>query len=149
PAIAGVQREVIDVLLGHGARMDLPGSAGHQDSLVRACLANGQPEAAGYLVSRGAPLDLPGAAGLGRVDVVAHFFGEADRLSPNATPVQLLDGFSLACAYGRTEAVDFLLDRGVEVDVELRGHGDGHTGLHVAAYYGHAGVVQVLLRHGA
>src|SRR5262249_47898243 len=30
PAIAGVQREVIDVLLGHGARMDLPGSAGHQ-----------------------------------------------------------------------------------------------------------------------
>src|SRR5262249_51241245 len=67
PHIADVQRGVIDVLLDHGARMDRPGVAGRRDSLVRSCLANGQPEAAEYLVSRGAPLDLVGAAGLGRV----------------------------------------------------------------------------------
>jgi len=63
PAIAGVQRDVIDVLLEHGARMDLPGTGGNQQPLVRACLANGQPDAAEYVASRGAPLDLPGAAG--------------------------------------------------------------------------------------
>src|SRR5262245_29978943 len=66
PAAAGVQREVIDVLLKHGARMDLRGSVGHDSLLVRGCLANGQPAAAEYLADRGAPLDLEGAAGLGR-----------------------------------------------------------------------------------
>ena len=70
PSAAGVQRAVIDVLLKHGARMDLQGSVGHDDLLVRGCLANGQPDAAEYLANRGAPLDLEGAAGLGRVDDV-------------------------------------------------------------------------------
>ena len=48
PSAAGVQREVIDVLLKHGARMDLRGSVGRDGQLVQGCLANGQPEAAGY-----------------------------------------------------------------------------------------------------
>src|SRR6185436_16690115 len=65
PQLAGVQLPVIDVLLRHGARMDLPGIGGNDHALIRACLMNGQPEAARYLVSRGAPLDLSGAAGLG------------------------------------------------------------------------------------
>ena len=149
PAIAGVQREVIDVLLKHGARMDLPGSGGNNHTLVRACLANGQPDAAAYLVSRGAPLDLPGAAGIGRVDVVKRFFDEDGALNATATKAQMVDGFSLACAYGHADVVDFLLDRGIDVDVQLRGHGEGHTGLHVAAFHGHADVVSVLLRRGA
>ena len=74
PRLAGVQRDVIDILLAHGARMDVPGIAGHRSSLIRACLANGQPDAAEYLASRGAPLDLAAAAGLGRVDVLEGFF---------------------------------------------------------------------------
>ena len=61
----------------------------------------------------------------------------------------MVDGFSLACAYGRADVVDFLLDRGIEVDAQLRGHGEGHTGLHVAAFHGHADVVSALLRRGA
>ena len=52
PAIAGVQQDVITVLLEQGARMDRPGSGGNGQDLIRACLANGQPEAADYLVSR-------------------------------------------------------------------------------------------------
>jgi ankyrin repeat protein len=88
PAIAGVQRDVIDVLLKHGARMDRPGA-------------------------------------------------------------QMVEGFSLACAYGHADVIDFLLDRGIEVDQQLRGHGEGHTGLHVAAFHGHVDVVSALLRRGA
>ena len=149
PAIAGVQQEVIDVLLEHGARMDLPGTGGNQQPLVRACLANGQPDAAEYVVSRGAPLDLPGAAGIGRIDVVKRFFNEDGDLNANATKAQMVDGFSLACAYGRADVVDFLLDRGIDVDASLSDHGEGHTGLHVAAFHGHVDVVSALLRRGA
>jgi ankyrin repeat protein len=149
PAIAGVQRDVIDLLLKHGARMDLPGTGGNKQPLVRACLANGQPDAAEYLVSRGAPLDLPGAAGIGRIDVVKGFFTEDGDLNAKATKAQFLDGFSLACSYGRADVIDFLLDRGIEVDAQLRGHGEGHTGLHVAAFHGHVDVVSALLRRGA
>lgn len=61
----------------------------------------------------------------------------------------MVDGFSLACAYGRANVVDFLQDRGIDVDAQLRAHGEGHTGLHVAAFHGHVDVVSALLRRGA
>jgi ankyrin repeat protein len=143
PFTAGVQREVIDVLLKHGARMDLPGSVGHDGFLVQGCLANGQPQAAEYLVSRGAPLDLESAAGLGRVN-------DVKRLVARALRKEIVAAFSLACAYGRAPVIDSLLvqDR-VNVDTELKSHGNGHTGLHVAAFHGQAEAVNVLLQHGA
>jgi hypothetical protein len=149
PFLAGVQQDVIDVLLKHGARMDLAGSVGHKDTLVRGCLSNGQPTAAEYLASHGAPLDFPSAAGLGRLDDVKRLLDADGDLNPNTTKAQMADGFALACAYGRANVVEFLLERGMEVDAELRGHGDGHTGLHVAAFHGHLDVVKTLLRHGA
>jgi hypothetical protein len=149
PAIAGVQRAVIDVLLDHGARVDLRGSVGRRDGLVRGCLANGQPQAAEYLASRGAPLDLPEAAGLGRLDLVRGFFEAAGDLNPKTTPAQMVEGFGLACAYGRAGVVEFFLDHGMAVDTELRVHGEGHTGLHVASFHGQIDVVNALLRHGA
>jgi ankyrin repeat protein len=149
PDIAGVQLDVIDVLLEHGARMDGIGSAGNKHALINACLANGQPAAAAYLVSRGAPLDFVGAAGLGRVDVLTRFFDSGAQPGEPVTNAQVLEGFSLACAYGREDAVRFFLDHGIDVDAELRGHGEGHTGLHVAAFHGHLGVVDTLLKRGA
>lgn len=149
PFIAGVQQKVIDVLLEHGARMDLPGSAGHRDGLVRGCLSNGQPQAAEYLASRGAPLDFSAAAGLGRLDVVKGFFDADGNPNSNTAPAQVAEGFGMACAYGRADVVDFLVNQGMEVDTELRGHGEGHTGLHVAAFHGQVDVVKTLLRHGA
>ena len=77
------------------------------------------------------------------------FFTEDGDLNATATKAQMVDGFSLACAYGRADVVDFLLDRGVDVDAQLKGHGEGHTGLHVAAFHGHVDVVSALLRRGA
>jgi ankyrin repeat protein len=61
----------------------------------------------------------------------------------------MTESFGLACAYGRTEVVGALMKHGMDVNAELRAHGDGHTGLHVAAFHGHVGVVELLLRHGA
>lgn len=143
PQQAGVQRDLIDLLLAHGARLDLRAS-GNGHSLVRGCLANGQPDAAEYLASRGAPLDLPGAAGVGRLDVVAAALDGEE-----ATDAEKLEAFSHACAYGQRESAALLVDRGVDVNAELTLHGHGHTGLHVAAYWGHPEVVDVLLRRGA
>jgi ankyrin repeat protein len=143
PSVAGVQREVIDVLLKHGARMDLRGSVGRDGLLVQGCLANGQPEAAEYLANRGAPLDLEGAAGLGRVDDVKRLMAAASRK-------EVIAAFSLACAYGRAPVVEYLVAHsGIDVDTELKSHGDGHTGLHVAAFHGQLEAVGLLLKHGA
>jgi len=148
PRIAGVQIPVIDVLLGHGARMDLPDMAGESHTLVDACLANGQPDAARHLADRGAPLDLIGAAGLGRVDVMPRFFGDYGGLT-GATSAQRRTAFAFASGYGHENAVRFFLDRGVDVNAELKEHGEGHTALHIAAYHGHADVVSLLVARGA
>ena len=142
PFAAGVQRDVIEVLLEHGARLDLRGSVGHDALLVLGCLANGQPQAAEYLANRGAPLDLQCAAGLGRLDVVKD-------LLPGASRKDVIAAFSLACAYGQAVIVDFLVADGVDVDAKLKSHGEGHTGLHVAAFHGQLDAVKALLRHGA
>jgi hypothetical protein len=150
PRDAGVQLDVIDVLLRYGARMDQPGTVGNNHALVRGCLANGQPEAARYLVSRGAPLDLIGAAGLGRIDVVERLLGDdAGGSGASVSKAAVAEAFAFACIYGQAGVVEFLLRRGFEVDTELRNHGEGHTGLHVAAFHGHLEVVTLLLSHGA
>jgi ankyrin repeat protein len=57
------------------------------------------------------------------------------------------DGFTWACEYGRTEVVDFLLKRGMDVAAKLRHH--GQTGLHWAAFGGHVDTVRVLLQRQA
>jgi ankyrin repeat protein len=153
PLRAGVQNDLIDVMLEHGARLDLRGG-GHNHGLVTACLRNGCPGAADYLASLGAPLDLEAAAGVGRLDVVKGFFEDKPRAV--VPPLHVVergsggeDGFSQACGYGHPDVVEFLLGKGMKVDARLSVVGAGHTGLHVAAYAAQVEVVQVLLRHGA
>lgn len=71
PERAGLQEQLIDVLLAHGARMDNRGPSGNGMPLVNGCLANGRRGAAIYLAARGAPLDLEAAGGVGRIDLLA------------------------------------------------------------------------------
>lgn len=149
PKLAGLQNELIDVLLLRGAAIDNAGAAGNRHPLVPGCLANGRPEAAEYLARRGAPLDLASAAGIGWLDVVKSYFEPDGNLKASATRAQMEKGFSLACGYGRAPVVDFLLDRGMKADAWLKDHGSGHSGLHVAAYGGHVDIVKTLLRRGA
>jgi ankyrin repeat protein len=149
PFKAGVQNDLIDVLLKHGARLDYPGSAGNKHTLVTGCLANGRVEAAEHVASLGAALNLSGAAGVGRLDVVKTFFNDDGSLKPTATQADLANAFVWACGYGRPEVVEFLLERGIDVDARYPFHGRGHTGLHLAAYHAHPDVVRILLRRGA
>ncbi len=139
PENAGVQIELMTLLIERGARVD--GAA------VNACLHNGRGRAAGFLAERGAALDLEAAAGIGRLDIVKESFQEDGSLRPPATREQMLDGFAWACEFGRTAVVDFLLERGVPAGGKLRHYGE--TGLHWAAYGGHSDTVTLLLERGA
>ena len=153
PEGAGVQRELMELLIEQGAVIDGPAggtySAGGTvvPSAVVGCLQNGRKQAAEFFASRGAHLDLEGAAGVGRLDVVQRFFDGDGRLKPTATVQQMRDGFAWACEFGRTDVVDFLLQRGMTVDARLKHH--GQTGLHWAAYSGHLETVKLLLDRGA
>jgi hypothetical protein len=113
-----------------------------EPGIVRACLANGCPEAAEHMVRRGASLDLEEAAGVGRADAVQRQLDAKPPLVKEAAAALLM-----ACWYGRREVAELLLDRGV--DVAVRADGDGDTALHIAAYQGHVDLVELLLRRGA
>jgi ankyrin repeat protein len=143
PESAGVQIPLMELLIDHGATIDnLKGR-----SAVNGCLRNGRGAAAEFFASRGARLDLEGAAGVGQLDVLKSFFNHDSSLRPPATEQQMRDGFAWACEFGRTSVVDFLLQRGMEVDAKLRHH--GQTGLHWAAHGGHVDTVKLLLERGA
>ena len=146
PEKAGVQIALLETLLEYGANIDHPGLAGNQHSAIRGCLANGQGGAARFLASRGAHMDLEEAAGVGRLDVVSRSFDESGALGPDATQEQMESGFMYACGYGRTEIVQFLLERGIDPDWRNK---DGQTGLHWATYGEHVEVVRLLLQRGA
>ncbi|HEX3577322.1 MAG TPA: ankyrin repeat domain-containing protein [Thermoanaerobaculia bacterium] len=134
PEVAGVQIDLMELLLARGAMIErVPGEA------VRACLANGRPLAARFLASRGAYLDFENAAGVGDLDRVKD-------LVSTVSNEELRKGFVWACAYGYNDVVAFLLDRGVD---PAFGTGAQMTGLHLAAHEGHLETVRMLVAHGA
>ncbi|HEY0592185.1 MAG TPA: hypothetical protein VGF40_10490, partial [Thermoanaerobaculia bacterium] len=104
PEKAGVQEELLALLLDRGAAIDRP-VAGRKHPIVVACLANGRRKAAAFLAERGAPLDLAGAAALGRLDLVRAFLERGD-----VTPDERLRAFLFACEYGGPAAVEMLLE---------------------------------------
>ena len=134
PEVAGVQIELMELLLERGAMIErVPGEA------VRGCLANGRPLAARFLAARGAYLDFENAAGVGDLDRVKE-------LVATTSNEELGKGFVWACAYGYNDVVAFLLDYGVDPAV---GAGVDMTGLHLAAHEGHLDTVKLLLAHNA
>ncbi len=106
----------MELLIDHSAIIDGPDGG----SAVNGCLHNGRGEAAEFLASHGARLDLEGAAGVGRLDVARSFFRDDGSLKPPATQQQMQAGFAWACEFGRTNVVDFLLQKGMELDAMLR-----------------------------
>jgi ankyrin repeat protein len=143
PAAAGVQLELLDALLEAGASIN--GAPGGWNPVV-AALHNGRGDAAAFLAERGAHLDLEAAAGTGRLDVLPLYINEDGSLKQGTTQEQLKYGFVWACEYGHTSAVRFLLERGVKADGDFK---HGETGLHWAAFGGHAELVELLLRANA
>jgi hypothetical protein len=146
PVRAGVQEELIDLLVARGASLDRAVAPDYtRGRVVNACLANGRGEGAALVASRGAALDLEGAGGVGRLDVVKNFFADDGSLTAGATPDDMKSAFKWACWYGHTDVVRFLIERNVDVTERHR----GETPLHAAAYGGHAAIVTVLVERGA
>ena len=143
PYLAGVQNELIETLLNHGAETDHRTSAGNRQSAVLGALANGCGEAAEYLAERGAHLNLVGAAGVGRLEVVKRFFNDDGTRKAKTSRKQLQSAFISACGWGRRSVVEFLLDKGVDVN---DGGRDGQTPLHWAVIGGHLETVKFLLK---
>jgi len=145
PYRAGVQNQLMQVLLDQGAEIDHKTGAGNRQSSVLGGLANGRGEAATYLAERGARLNLLAAAGVGRLDVVKSFFNEDGSPKRTTTRKQVQSAFNYACGWGRTNVVEFLLER----DVDLAdGGGDGQTPLHSAAICGQLEMIKLLLKYG-
>jgi len=143
PAKAGVQLELLQELLNAGASVE--GAPGGWSPLV-AALHNGRGDAAEFLANHGARLDLEGAAGTGQVEIAARYVDQDGNLKEGARAEQLNYGFIWACEYGRTNVVKFLLERKVKLDWSFF---HGQTGLHWAAFGGHAKIVDLLLNTDA
>ena len=142
PFRAGVQNPLMQILLDYGAEIDHKTGAGNRQSSVLGALANGRGEAAVYLAERGARLNLDAAAGVGRLDVVKSFFKKEG--SRQTTPRKLRSAFAHACAWGRKDVVEFLLDQGGDL---TDGGGDGQTPLHCAVITGQLEMVKLLLKY--
>ncbi len=146
PEEAGVQIALLQRLLDRGANLYQPSAGGNGQSVVNACLANGQPEAAGFLADAGARLDVEGAAALGRLDVLGTFFDENGAARPPIGPKELTSAFLYACGYGSREGAEFLMAHGVDPAVR---NPQGQTALHWANYTPHIEIIKLLLERGA
>ena len=143
PRGAGVQIELMQLLLDHGAEIDHRTSAGNRHTAVSGALANGCPEAAEYLAGRGARLSLEAAAGIGRLDAVKGFFNTDGTRKAKTSRKQVQRAFLNACGWGHNDVVRFLLDKGVDLS---DGGSDGQTPLHWAVITGQLEAVKLLLK---
>ncbi len=132
PVRAGVQLELLQTLLDHGASLEKP-------SLIRSCLANGRPQAAQFLAAKGAKIDFIAAAGLGRLD-------DTERMFEEASAAERQEALWWASEYGRNNVVEFLVSKGGDLAAHRE---DGQTALHWAVIGGQLETVRLLLRLGA
>jgi ankyrin repeat protein len=156
---ANVSGPLIDLLLAHGAHLDLQSSAtvvpdwGPQNTLDLP-LANHAPRAAEKLIELGAEADVCAAAALGRMDLLRDCFDERGRLRsrPRRRGKRMSErdaiGLALLFAYVREqrEAVNFLLEK--DGNWNMTGVNNGAV-LHRAAWDGDLAMVQRLVAKGA
>ncbi|MFB0494730.1 ankyrin repeat domain-containing protein [Mucilaginibacter sp. NFR10] len=146
PVIKGIQEELMDILIRHGADPNHAVAADYTDgNLILACLHNGRYEPVRYLASKGAEVELEGAGGIGDLEKVKSYFNEQGELI-NKSMAAKRDGCLIwACVCGHRPVVEFLLNHGCGV----RTVWDNTTPLHSAAYGGQVELVKMLLNEGA
>lgn len=146
PVVTGVQQEIMEVLLAHGADPNHGVAPNYTDGLlIVACLRNGRTEPIKYLAEKGAKVDLEGAGGVGDLDIVKSYLSDDGTLKDNSLSDKLDACFCWACECGNMNIVEYLLAKGI--DINTRSH--GMTALHSAAFGGNAEIVKLLLDRGA
>ena len=137
PRQAGNQIALATLLMSRGARM--------HPAIIRDCLANGCPEAAVFLAEHGAYLDFEGAAGTGNVERVRGWLDRGLSLASS----EANRGINMAVWYDRIAVISELLDRGLDQATMTRWDDERRTILHLAAWCGHAELVDLLIARGA
>lgn len=145
PGNAGIMIPLLETLLAARADIDTPDAIARGAYTVNSCLHNGRHESAAFLAAQGALLDLEGAAGVGRLDIVSSAFNNKGNLKKGITRTKLEYGFAWACEYGHNDVIEFLLEKGVDIDVPV----EGLPGLHWAIIAGHPGTVALLISRKA
>lgn len=139
-------------------------------SAFACALLNGQTRLAELMFPKVQRQGFGWIAGLGNLELVKSFFATRDSdeykkysihwaqeetdpefdLSKNKS--SLIAAYLVSCINGKTEVAEFLLEKGVDVNVLVPGTdfaGIGGTGLHWAAYHGHFDTVKFLVSNGA
>jgi ankyrin repeat protein len=146
PRRAGIQNELLQLLLDHGANIEHRSEGGTGESALVAAICNGQGEAAKFLAARGARLDLCSASAIGNLAAVKGFLGGLGDSTHTANRGQLGLALVYACLYGRREIAQYLLEYGADVAAQ---DGHGQSGLHYAALGGYLDILQLLIEHRA
>jgi hypothetical protein len=146
PVIAGVQEELMDLLIRHGADPNHAVAPDYTEgNLILACLHNGRGEPVHYLAARGAAVELEGAGGLGDLGKVKTYFNKDGELLDQQLTNKRDGCLIWACVYGHRPVAEYLLAHGCSINTRW----DGTTPLHSAAFGGQVRLVSFLLDKGA
>lgn len=148
-SLRGLTGPLMDVLLRHGASLDVSGPEALRGSLINHSIG-----AAEKMIELGVKPDLIAAAALGRMDWLRSFFDDRGGLQSvprrNGAPMKARDAIGLAFLFAyvlrQTDAVEFLLER--DGNWNMIGVNNG-TALHRAAWAGDLPMVQRLVGLGA
>jgi len=139
PVVTGVQQELMEVLIAHGANPNHAVAPIYTEGLlILACIHNGRYEPIHYLAEHGATVDIEAACALGSLEKVQALFSAA-------SPEKKAIGLTWACQYGHTAVVHWLLKQGVPVNTAVY----GTTPLLAAAFGGQLKLVESLVGLGA
>ncbi|KAJ7142814.1 ankyrin repeat-containing domain protein, partial [Mycena epipterygia] len=143
-------REIVRMLLEHGADVNGRGGGGHSSAL-NAASRGGHTEIVQMLLENGANIDptdfsdrsaLIDACAEGHTEIVLMLLRNG--VNVNATGGEYGSALRAASAKGRTEIVSILLESGANIN-----HGEYGTALHDASAGGHTEIVYMLLANGA
>ena len=154
PYKAGLQADLVDLLLDYGAEIE---GLGKDGAPLATAIAFGYTDAVDTLIKRGAKILNPQfAAGAGDLSWLKkclesdkwefELFQGPSLKSGESDQEQLNWSFIYACMHHRLDAAAYLLSRGA--DIGSRGH-QGMTAMHYACARNHHQVFRFLLEHDA